>query len=123
EEATSRPRPEIGGRKINWEYLAEMTESQCEWAFRFTQHKLRRLINTFEIPDPFCTNTGHCFPAIEAFGMLCARFRMPKDQYSLSTKYGRSQAAISELVNDLSKYITKTWEHLLLWDDKGVMHP
>ncbi|KIJ44913.1 hypothetical protein M422DRAFT_251532 [Sphaerobolus stellatus SS14] len=31
EERTSRPRPKIGGGKIAWEYLAEMTESQCEW--------------------------------------------------------------------------------------------
>ncbi|KIJ32585.1 hypothetical protein M422DRAFT_265608 [Sphaerobolus stellatus SS14] len=31
EERTSRARPEIGGKKIAWEYLAEMMESQCEW--------------------------------------------------------------------------------------------
>ncbi|KIJ28866.1 hypothetical protein M422DRAFT_269837 [Sphaerobolus stellatus SS14] len=47
EERTSKSRPEIGGRKIDWEYLAEMTESQCEWAFRLPNtgaYKLKALL-------------------------------------------------------------------------------
>ncbi|KIJ48819.1 hypothetical protein M422DRAFT_106792, partial [Sphaerobolus stellatus SS14] len=118
-----RPHPVISGRKIDLEYLVDMTIEECEWAFRFTQHELQCVVNTLEITDPFRTQDGHWFTIIEAFALLCAQFHMPKDQFSLSTKYTCSQTTISQVINKLSCWADKTWGHLLDWDDKGIMHP
>ncbi|KIJ29643.1 hypothetical protein M422DRAFT_268986 [Sphaerobolus stellatus SS14] len=112
DEGTSRPRPVISGRKIDLEYLVDMTIEECEWAFRFTQHELQRVVDMLEISDPFRTQDGHRFTAIEAFALLCARFRMPEDQFSLSTNYARSQTAISQDFNELSCWNDKTWGHV-----------
>jgi hypothetical protein len=38
-------------------------------------------------------------------------------------KYGCSQSAISELVNELSAYLDTTWGHLMLFDTDGLLTP
>ncbi|KIJ36873.1 hypothetical protein M422DRAFT_106643, partial [Sphaerobolus stellatus SS14] len=81
------------------------------------------IIKAMDIPDPFITRDGHRFSSLEAFCLLCARLRMGEDQYSLSTKYGRSQAAISQITNELAVWMEWRWEHLLGWDEDGIMHP
>ncbi|KAK6975011.1 hypothetical protein R3P38DRAFT_2811153 [Favolaschia claudopus] len=53
------------------------------------------------------------FPRIEAFGLLLARFRSAGDMFELSMQYNRSQAAISQLINELSEFLDERWSHLL----------
>ncbi|KIJ31352.1 hypothetical protein M422DRAFT_149489 [Sphaerobolus stellatus SS14] len=119
----SKSRPEIGGTKISWQYLGKLTEEECEWAFRFTQHEIRDLLDALKIPNPFITRSGSRFTDVEALCLLLARLRMAEDQFSLSTKYDRCQAGISEITNELSVWIEKKWGHLLDWDEHGLMHP
>ncbi|KIJ22600.1 hypothetical protein M422DRAFT_196977, partial [Sphaerobolus stellatus SS14] len=61
------------------------------------------------------------FTGTEAFALLCTLFRIPADQYLLSTMYGWRQSAISEVVNWLIKFLDERWKHLLDWDHENLL--
>ncbi|KAF8584779.1 hypothetical protein K439DRAFT_1293813, partial [Ramaria rubella] len=63
----------------------------------------------------------YCALAIECITLLCAHLHTPDDQWSLSTKYVWLQSAILEITNEMASYIDYAWNHLLDWDDKGVV--
>ncbi|KIJ41768.1 hypothetical protein M422DRAFT_171917, partial [Sphaerobolus stellatus SS14] len=117
-----RPRPPQGGRRVDMFRVEEMNKQDCLWAFRFTSDELLKLCEVLQIPDPFKTARGHRFSVLEALCMLCARFRHADDQYTLSTQYMCSQAALSEVTNKLSNWLDERWDHLRDWDESFLMH-
>ncbi|KAE9389122.1 hypothetical protein BT96DRAFT_960100 [Gymnopus androsaceus JB14] len=88
--------------------------------FLFYPEEIVELLSALRIPDPFVTRTRSCFPKIEALGLLLAHFQSAGDMYDLTSCYNLSQSAISELVNELTKYLDNTWKHLL---DLGPRNP
>ncbi|KAK6984335.1 hypothetical protein R3P38DRAFT_2416771, partial [Favolaschia claudopus] len=66
-----------------------------------------------DIPPIFRTQNRCAFPRMEALGLLLARFRSAGDMFELSMQYNRSQAAISQLINELSEFLDERWSHLL----------
>lgn len=89
--------------------------------FRFTADELHDVATALDIPEVFVTSSRYRFEAIEAFGLLCARFRTPSDIYVLTSLYNRSIAAISEVVNELTEYLDERWKHLLGFDRNGIL--
>ena len=90
---------------------------------RFTCEELQTLARVLQLPAPLITKCGYHATPLEALGLLCAWLRSPEDQWSLSTKYRCPQSAISEITNETADYINTRWEHLLHWDDTGVLSP
>ncbi|THU92324.1 hypothetical protein K435DRAFT_906381 [Dendrothele bispora CBS 962.96] len=116
-------RPDQGGQRITEEWLSSLTDQACRYHFRFTFPELQDLVSALEIPDPLITSTRSRFTALEAFCLLCARFRTAGDMYELTAKYDRAQSAISEVVNELVCFLDETWEHLLDCDSGFLLHP
>jgi hypothetical protein len=86
-----------------------------------TANKLITLTTVLGIPDPFWTLLGYRFSALEAFCLLCARFRSSSDQYDLAMRYDRSQSSISQVVNGLAIWIDEEWQHLLDFDYEHLL--
>lgn len=120
--------------------VAFTTDRHCIWAFKYltyavslllwsladcwvrmTAGELIRLTNALNIPRKIKTSGGHVFSGVEALALLCAQFRSAGNIYELITKYDRSQAAISEIVNYLCCYIDNRWSHLLDFDHTGIL--
>lgn len=74
-----------------------------------------------DVPEAIRTSTGYVFDGLEAFCLLCARLRSAGDMYELVKEYNRSQAAISEIVNDLVEILDERWKHLLDFDIDGAV--
>ncbi|KAJ7236613.1 hypothetical protein C8J57DRAFT_964153, partial [Mycena rebaudengoi] len=119
----SQARPEQGGQRITVDWLLSSKSRDCLWRFRLTAEELCDLAKALKIPDPFTTESRHSFAAIEALGLLCARFRTAGEMYTLSMLYDRAQSSISECVNELVEFIDDKWEHLLGCDDEHLLHP
>jgi hypothetical protein len=90
---------------------------------RFTYFELLALVDVMQLPDPLITRSGYNSPAFESFTLLCARLRSPEDQWSLTVKYGRPQSAISQITNQVARFIDERWGQLLQWDHKGILSP
>lgn len=90
---------------------------------RFTHSELLRLSVVLDIPSPFKTHSGHAASALEALALLCAHLRCEGSQWTLVTRYARSQSAISEIIGELIEYIDRRWKFLLEWDAGGLVHP
>ena len=73
------------------------------------------------VPNPFKTCNGCSFSSIEAVSLLLARFRSAGDIFELSRQYDRSQASLSQLVNELCQFINDTWSHLLDFDHQYLL--
>ncbi|KAJ7175617.1 hypothetical protein C8R46DRAFT_850053, partial [Mycena filopes] len=107
------PRPDIGGTRITTTWLYSLNRRDCEWRFRFYPEDL---VIVLDIPDIMWTRYRCAFEGIEALCLLIARFRSTGDLYELSTKYNRTQSAISDIVKDLVEYLEERWGHLLDFD-------
>nr|GAT43323.1 predicted protein [Mycena chlorophos] len=116
-------RPEIAGTRISLAWLKKLKPSACLYHFRFYAEEIQRLVEALDIPQPFKTQNRCVFSDIEALCLLLARFRTAGDQFQLSTQFGRSQAAISQVVNELCEYLDTRWEHLLDFDTTVVLSP
>ena len=79
------------------------------------------LAEVLDIPSFFKTKSRFRVSDIEALGLLCARFRSAGDQFHLSLMYGRSQSAISEIVNWIVALLDNRWKHLLDWDSECLL--
>ncbi|EIN09893.1 hypothetical protein PUNSTDRAFT_66662 [Punctularia strigosozonata HHB-11173 SS5] len=90
---------------------------------RFTVNEIISLTQALEIPDPVITTSRHRFSAVEAFCLLCARFRSAADLHELTIKYRRSGSALSEVVNFLVIHLDDTWGHLLGLDNRALLSP
>ncbi len=88
-----------------------------------TAQELIEMVDGLEIPPKLITNSRYAFTGLEAFCLLCARFRSAGDMYSLSMLYDRTQSSISEVINDLVIHLDDTWEHLLDCDQDHLLHP
>ena len=91
--------------------------------FRFTVEELQHLSSLLKLPDPLITSGGYRSLPLESFTLLCARLCSPEDQWSLATKYARTQSAISQIVNETASFINTRWDHLLRWDSQGLLSP
>ncbi|KAJ6559307.1 hypothetical protein B0H10DRAFT_1720575, partial [Mycena sp. CBHHK59/15] len=103
-------RPRIGGTRISLAWLKSLDPSDCKYQFRFYANEIKDLAAALDIPAIFRTQSRSAFPRIEALSILLARFRSAGDMFELSMKYNRSQAAISEVVNELSDFLDE-WKH------------
>jgi hypothetical protein len=92
-------------------------------AFRFTVEELQHLSALLELPHPLITRAGYRSLPLESFALLCARLRTLEDQWSLATKYARTQSAISEIINETASFVNARWGHLLRWDSDGLLRP
>ncbi|KAJ8507424.1 hypothetical protein ONZ45_g10210 [Pleurotus djamor] len=106
------PSPQQGGERITKEWLCSLDPEECLWRFRFYASELIELSEQLKIPAPFITSSRYRFTPIEALGLLLARFKSPGTIHELTSKYNRSYAAISEVVNELSIRLDDTWAHL-----------
>ncbi|KAJ6455572.1 hypothetical protein C8R47DRAFT_943706, partial [Mycena vitilis] len=116
-------RPEIGGTRITWEWLNSIRRRDCLYRFRFFPEEIHDLAVAMNIPEVVKTDNGCSFDRIEALCLLLARFRSAGDQFELSMKYDRSQAAISQVINKLTEDLDEEWHHLLDFDANGVLSP
>ncbi|KAJ7112543.1 hypothetical protein C8R44DRAFT_677100, partial [Mycena epipterygia] len=126
EEAHTEPeraRPEQGGFRITPDWLYTLKPRDCLYRFRFYAGEMIDLAKAMAIPDPFITEHRYRFSAIEALGLLLARYKSAGDQYDLAMLYDRSQSAISEVVKELTVWLDDRWEHLLKFDTDGVLSP
>ncbi|KIJ30532.1 hypothetical protein M422DRAFT_104188, partial [Sphaerobolus stellatus SS14] len=114
-------RPKLSGTRIRPAWLRSLSDRECIWHFRMTASQLLELVEALQIPETIKTVSCYCFTGTEAFALLCTRFRIPADQYLLSTMYGRGQSAISEVVNWLVKFLDERWKHLLDWDHENLL--
>jgi len=81
-------------------------------------------IEKYLLPDPMITSASqYRASAVEVLALLCAWLRSPKDLMSLSTKYARCAATLSEIINDTAAHIWDHWKHLLDWDFLGIVSP
>ncbi|EPQ55484.1 hypothetical protein GLOTRDRAFT_93696 [Gloeophyllum trabeum ATCC 11539] len=122
-EVRERARPEQGGQRITQEWLQSLRSRDCQWRFRFTYDEILEMVDAFDIPEVFTTSGRYQFEGIEAFCLLCARFRSAGDMYGLSMQYDRSQSAISECINELVEFLDDRWEHLLGCDSEHLLKP
>jgi nuclease HARBI1 len=90
---------------------------------RFYANELADLVRVLRIPDPFITKTRSKFSAIEALGLLLARFKSAGDLNDLAMMYQRPASAISEVVNGLAFWIDERWGMLLGFDTEGILAP
>ena len=90
---------------------------------RMTASEIFEMVEALEIPQKFVTENHYAFSGVEAFCLLCARFRSAGDMYSLAMLYDRSQSSISECVNELVEMLDEEWEHLLGCDEEYLLHP
>ncbi|KIJ33508.1 hypothetical protein M422DRAFT_264439 [Sphaerobolus stellatus SS14] len=88
-----------------------------------TAGQLLNLVDVLRIPAIIITEHRYRFTGTEALGLLLARFRTGADQYQLQAMYGRSQSAISTIVNWLVKFLDEKWKHLLDWDYEHLLSP
>ena len=136
----SPPCPELGGQCITEEWLMSLKDQDSLWHFqyeymllisssglyknyRMTAHKLIEMVDALEIPPKLVTKSRYAFSGLEAFCLLCARFRSASNMYSLSMLYDHTQSSISEVVNDLVLYLDEAWEHLLDCDQDHLLCP
>ncbi|KAJ7312700.1 hypothetical protein DFH08DRAFT_640274, partial [Mycena albidolilacea] len=116
-------RPQQGGQRITEDWLRALKRRDCLWRFRMTADELLDLAAALEIPQPFRTEHRYSFDAVEALALLCARFRSAGEMYMLAMLYDRSQASISECINELVEFLDEQWEHLLGCDSEHLLHP
>ncbi|KAJ7170969.1 hypothetical protein C8R46DRAFT_853779, partial [Mycena filopes] len=114
-------RPPVGGQRISWAWLTSLDPANCRYQFRFYAAEIYDLAVALDIPAVFRTKSRYAFPRIEALGILLARFRSAGDMFELTTKYNRSQGAISEIVNELSEFLDERWSHLLDFDTNTLL--
>jgi nuclease HARBI1 len=57
------------------------------------------MVEALNIPPRIVTPTRNVFTSVEAFSLLCARFRTAGEMYSLVMQYDRAQSALSEVIN------------------------
>jgi nuclease HARBI1 len=76
-----------------------------------------------DIPDPFITQSGNKFSAVEALALLCARLRTAGDLFAFVMIYDRSQSAISEGVNELAIFLNERWTHLFHFPHDNLLSP
>ncbi|KAJ7193701.1 hypothetical protein GGX14DRAFT_378724, partial [Mycena pura] len=112
-----RGRPRISGNQITLDWLKSLRPCDCLYRFRWlSAHKLERLVEAMDIPDPFKTSSGYVFSAIEALCLLLARFKTAGDIYDLTMHYNRGATAVGDVVNELAMVIDERWKHLLDFD-------
>lgn len=87
-----------------------------------TANEIFEMVDALHIQD-ITTRGRYTFPALEAFCLMCARFRSAGDMYTLSILYDRSQSSISQVVNELVEVLDDLWEHLLDCDDQHLLRP
>ena len=90
---------------------------------RFTSEEILHLVRILHVPDPFITQNGSSFTAVEALSLLLLRMRSNRNLYDLVQNFDRSLAAISEVVNELLSFLEARWSHLLGLDTDGILHP
>jgi hypothetical protein len=69
---------------------------------RFYPEEIVCLVRVMEIPNPFQTESRYNFTAVEALCILLARLRFSGDQNDLVMLYDHTQAAVSDVVNELA---------------------
>ena len=74
------------------------------------------------IPDPFVTQGGSSFTAIEAFSLLLLWMRSGQDLYDIVQNYDCLLAAVSKVLNELLGFLDARWSHLLGLDTDGILH-
>ena len=91
---------------------------------RMTANELNHLAEVLDILDPFFTEQGYCFSAVEVLCLLCAWFHSSGDQYELALKYNRSQSLVLQVVNKLAAYldVDDTWGHLLDFNHEYLLY-
>ncbi|KAI3998292.1 hypothetical protein K523DRAFT_376698 [Schizophyllum commune Tattone D] len=116
-----------------------MSNHDCVWRFRcvipskisvhpliysrLNAQELVELREALDIPEEFKTTGRYVFSGLEALCLLLARFRSAGDMYELSMKYARSQASISECINELVIWLDERWEHILYFDYEHLLRP
>lgn len=80
-------------------------------------------MRVLHIPDPFITQNGSSFTAVEAFGLLLLIMRSNRNLYDVVQNFDRSLAAISQVANELLSFLEARWSHLLGLDADGILHP
>ncbi|KAJ6548358.1 hypothetical protein B0H19DRAFT_868836, partial [Mycena capillaripes] len=115
--------PPIGGNTITLRWLRALDPEDCLYQFRLYADELVDLAVHMDIPEVFRTQHRYAFPRHEALALLLARFKSAADISDLSTKYNRSRCAISELINELTKFLDDRWGHLLNFDTNGLLGP
>jgi nuclease HARBI1 len=88
---------------------------------RFTANEIEHLIEAMDVPPKIVMASHYSFMAVEALCLLLARFRSAADIYELSSRYDRTESAISEIVNELVHFLDYEWSHLLDFDTEGLM--
>ncbi|KAJ3509517.1 hypothetical protein NLJ89_g5189 [Agrocybe chaxingu] len=121
EDTRETARPQQSGFRITWEALCALDRRDCLYRFRFYAEEIADLVNVLQIPNPCITSGRHSFSSIEALCILLARYKSAGTQNELVIMYRRSQAAISEIVNELSYWIEERWRHLLDFDFEGIL--
>ncbi|KAF7336366.1 DDE Tnp4 domain-containing protein [Mycena venus] len=132
-------RPQIGGNRITIDWLRALEPRECLYQFRYVAFMMRSMFTNLvcrlyadelihlaaamDIPEIFRTRNRCAFPRVEALALLLARFKSAGDEFDLTMRYARSQAAISELVNELSMFLDERWGHLLDFDTNGLLSP
>ncbi|KAF8897966.1 hypothetical protein CPB85DRAFT_1191120, partial [Mucidula mucida] len=119
----TKARPEQGGERITDEWLQSRTDEDLRYRFGMGYKDILSMVDALDIPKDFKTSHGYVFTGLEAFCILCARFRSAGNMYDLTVQYDRSQSSISQCVNELVEFLDSEWEHLLNYDHTHLLAP
>ncbi|EIN08186.1 hypothetical protein PUNSTDRAFT_69324 [Punctularia strigosozonata HHB-11173 SS5] len=87
----------------------------------FSVEDILALVGVLEVPEPYRTESHHCFHAVEALCLLLARYRNAGTLADLTLMYDRSTSSLTELINSLTCYLERTWGHLLDFDHSFLL--
>ncbi|KAF9003798.1 hypothetical protein BDZ89DRAFT_1145922 [Hymenopellis radicata] len=116
------PRPTQDGQRITDEWLQSRTDEDLRYRFGMVYQEIHEMVDSLGIPD-FRTRNNYVCDSLEAFCLLCARFRSSGNLYDLTIQYNRSISALSEIINDIVEFLDDDWEHLLAYDNEHLLHP
>lgn len=90
---------------------------------RFTARELINLAGVLKLPAVIHTRNRYRTSSLEALCLTCARLARTYDLFDLTTKYARSESAISEIVNYTVCAIDIAWARLLDFDHTHLLSP
>jgi len=106
-----------------------LPQVHCELILRLTTcpsmtgQDLLHLVEVLQLPNPLFTKSNYRFSHVEALALVCARLASAGNQLDLSTRYCRTQSAISEIFNDVVTFLDDRWGHLLHFDSNHLLSP
>ncbi|KAF0698103.1 hypothetical protein As57867_003465, partial [Aphanomyces stellatus] len=100
--------------------LADLTDADCRFKFRFNKQQIPELTQLLEVPDPFKTKARYRATAVEAVCIMLNRLAWPHRLGSMVQTFGRSREALSSIANETMLHVHSRFGHLLEWDDARI---